>query len=133
MATVWPRGAGCQAEGRRRHGFHPFDIRAEPVVSAPLVSAPLGAPDGASGPAKVATHVGLFVLSGSWDKRADSPISYLTKHSPNTSPKRRTGNNPRELEHQNHMAPSFPGKGKASVQPEKLNPCKKYVGKNPGS
>jgi len=31
-----PEALGCQAEGRRRLGFHPFDTSADPVVSAHL-------------------------------------------------------------------------------------------------
>ena len=40
---------------------------------------------GASGPVKVAAHVGLFIFTGCWDEGSDSPISYPTKQSPNTS------------------------------------------------
>lgn len=122
MATVWPRGAGVPSRGEiERHGFHPFDIRADPVVSAPLVSPSVTVlvPAGASGPAKVAAHVGLFIFSGCWDKGSDSPISYPTKQSPNTSSERGTGNKPREQKNNTRLpVPQALGKGKAAAQPE---------------
>lgn len=67
-------------------------------------------PAGASGPVKVAVRVGLFIFSSRWDKGSDSPISYPTKQSPNTSSERVTRHNPREQGNtKSHVPPSSPG------------------------
>lgn len=89
---------GAKQRGEGGLASTPVTFVLTQLCQPPLVSTSvtLLAPARPSGPAKVPTHVGLFVFSGAWDKGADSPISYLTKQSPNTFPERRTGNNPRE-------------------------------------